>query len=100
MISEIITRVAYMLLNIYFLYPHQQSTKPMDMLVQNTLNALEIFLHSLRLVEESLAPPDIFNGLSPCFNKSIILLGLDASHSALQETPRYFEANYDARPVI
>ncbi|KAI9370386.1 hypothetical protein BJX61DRAFT_544674 [Aspergillus egyptiacus] len=114
--SEIITRVAYQLLNIHLLFPQepqqqpqqqQHSTEttttmhePTDTLIQNTTHAILSFIHSLRLVEQSLEPPDILNGISPCPSSGVILAGLDASGRALQEILRSIDHSPKARSVI
>ncbi|KAL4783952.1 hypothetical protein BJX76DRAFT_357513 [Aspergillus varians] len=86
--SEIITRVAYQVLNIHLLFPQGQSidtniSQPMDYsLIPNTIHALATFIDSLRCVEQSLTPPDILNGVSPCSSGGIILRQLELADLA------------------
>lgn len=104
--SEIITRIAYQLLNIHVLFPKEPSVEPgntresIDTLIQNTTDTILAFMHSLRLVEQSLAPPDFLNGISPCSSAGLILAGLDTSSRALRETLRLLESDPDAKAVI
>jgi hypothetical protein len=104
--SETVARIAYQLLSIHILFPKVQSAEPgstresLDTLVQNTTHAILAFIDLLRLVEQSLEPPDSLNGISPCSSAGLILAGLDASSRALRETLRLLDSDPDAKPVI
>ncbi|KAL3447421.1 hypothetical protein BJX65DRAFT_308147 [Aspergillus insuetus] len=107
--SETIARIAYQLLGIHALFPKEQgqSEEPgdtrmsLDTLIQNTIHAILAFIDSLRLVEQSVEPPDFLNGILPCSNAGLILAGLDASSRALRETLRLLDSDDpDAKPVI
>jgi hypothetical protein len=110
--SETIARIAYQLLGIHALFTKEQeqsvdlepgnTRECLGTLTQNTVHAIVAFIDSLRLVEQSVEPPDFLNDISPCSSAGLILAGLDASSRALREILRLLldSDDPDAKPVI
>ncbi|KAL4865044.1 hypothetical protein BDV12DRAFT_200508 [Aspergillus spectabilis] len=96
--SEIITHVAYQILNIHLLFTQPQPINAS--LLQDTIQTLTTFIDSLRAVEHSLTPPDILIGASPCSTAGVVLVGIDASCCALQAMIHSFDCAFNTKPLI
>ncbi|KAL5336138.1 hypothetical protein BJX70DRAFT_373621 [Aspergillus crustosus] len=96
--SEIITHVAYQVLNIHLLCPQPGALN--ISLLEDIMYTLTRFINSLQVVEQSLNPPDILHGASPCSTAGVILVGMDASSRVLREITHSFDDDPDAQSWI